>query len=57
MKGGYNMNIKKNNLNNNEIVDALNGIKIILILILIVFILLFLFRGNNNGCGCNNCHI
>lgn len=32
------MNIKKNNLNNNEIVDALNGIKIILILILIVFV-------------------
>lgn len=32
------MDMKKKNLNNNEIVDALNGIKTVLILILVVFV-------------------
>ena len=31
------MNFKKNNLNTNEIIDTLNGIKLVLILILVVF--------------------
>lgn len=46
------MNFKKNNLNNNEIVDALNGIKIVLILILIVFVAYtVIFAVSVNGTG------
>ena len=47
----------KKNSNNNEIVEALNGIKIVLILILIVFAsytVIFAVNGNGNGTSSGN---